>query len=150
MTTLFWSCKKTGDDLMAEVLAKINAKLAKPKALCLKKVVPGTRPKLPPGLQPVPGASFDALDWRRLHEYLARVLAGDAPRENDREEWEQLLYNLELMTDSAGERVATVDGILLFGKRPSRYLPQSGVRAICYAGAEPDYATRADETCAGP
>ena len=102
------------------------------------------------GLQPVPGASFDALDWRRLHEYLARVLAGDAPRENDREEWEQLLYNLELMTDSAGERVATVDGILLFGKKPSRYLPQSGVRAICYAGTEPDYATRADENLRGP
>ena len=101
------------------------------------------------GLLPVPGADFDALDWRRLHEYLTRVLAADAPDLEDRHGWETLLHNLELMTDSAGERVATANGILLFGKQPSRFLPQSGVRAVCYAGDEPDYAVRADERLHG-
>ena len=102
------------------------------------------------GLKPVPGAGLDALDLRRLRDYLTRVLDGDAPTEDDRTGWEMLLRNLELMTESAGARVATIDGLLLFGKAPERYLPQSGVRAICYPGAEPDYAARADEDLRGP
>ena len=102
------------------------------------------------GLKPAPGAGLDALDLRRLRDYLTRVLGGDAPAEDDRREWETLLRNLELMTEAAGARVATVDGLLLFGESPERYLPQSGVRAICYPGAEPDYAARADEDLRGP
>ena len=102
------------------------------------------------GMQPVPGAGFDALDWRRLTEYLTRVLAGDAPDLDDRAGWEQLLYNLELMTEYDEGHVATVNGILLFGKQPGRYLPQSGVRAVCYAGDAPDYAARADQRLQGP
>ena len=102
------------------------------------------------GLKPAPGAGLDALDLRRLRDYLTRVLGGDAPAEDDPSGWETLLRNLELMTESAGARVATVDGLLLFGKTPERHLPQSGVRAICYPGAEPAYATRADEDLRGP
>ena len=102
------------------------------------------------GLKPAPGAGLDALDLRRLRDYLIRVLGGDAPAEDDPSGWETLLRNLELMTESAGARVATVDGLLLFGKAPERHLPQSGVRAICYPGAEPAYATRADEDLRGP
>lgn len=102
------------------------------------------------GMQPVPGAEFNALDWRRLTEYLTRVLAGDAPHLDDRSGWEQLLYNLELMTEYDEGRVATVNGVLLFGKQPGRYLPQSGVRAACYAGDAPDYAARADQRLQGP
>ena len=102
------------------------------------------------GLKPAPGAGFDALDLRRLRDYLARVLGGGAPAEDDRAGWQALLRNLELMTESAGARVATVDGLLLFGRTPERHLPQSGVRAVCYPGAEPGYATRADEDLRGP
>ena len=102
------------------------------------------------GIKPVPGADFDALDLRRLRDYLTRILDGNAPAEDDRFGWEALLCNLELMTESAGARVATVDGLLLFGRTPGRYLPQSGVRAICYPGVEADYATRADEDLRGP
>ena len=102
------------------------------------------------GLKPAPGAGLDALDLRRLRDYLTRVLGGDAPAADDWAGWEMLLRNLELMTESAGARVATVDGLLLFGKAPERYLPQSGVRAVCYPGAEPDYAARADEDLRGP
>ena len=102
------------------------------------------------GLKPAPGAGLDALDLRRLRDYLTRVLGGDAPAEDDPSGWETLLRNLELMAESAGARVATVDGLLLFGEAPERHLPQSGVRAICYPGAEPAYATRADEDLRGP
>ena len=102
------------------------------------------------GLKPAPGASLDTLDIRRLRDYLSRVLAGDVPGENDVEGWESLLRNLELMTESAGQLVATIDGALLFGRKPNRFVPQSGVRAICYPGSDADYATRADEDLRGP
>ena len=102
------------------------------------------------GLKPAPGAGLDALDLRRLRDYLTRVLGGDAPAADDQIGWETLLRNLELMTESAGVHVATVDGLLLFGKAPERHLPQSGVRAVCYPGVDPDYAARADEDLRGP
>ena len=100
------------------------------------------------GLKPAPGAGLDALDRRRLRDYLTRVLGGDAPAEGDPSGWETLLRNLELMTESAGARVATVDGLLLFGKAPERHLPQSGVRAICYPG--PPMRPAPTKTCAAP
>ena len=102
------------------------------------------------GLKPVPGAGLETLDMRRLRDYFVRVLGGGAPDEADADEWEQLLRNLDLATTSVGRTVATIDGMLLFGRTPARYLPQSGVRAICYPATEPDYATRADEDLRGP
>lgn len=102
------------------------------------------------GLKPVPGAGFDAFDLRRLLDYLTRVVGGDAPAQDDRAGWETLLCNLGLMIDSAGVCVATVDGLLLFGMEPARYLPQSGIRALCYGEEEAGYAARADEDLRGP
>ncbi len=102
------------------------------------------------GLKPVPGTSIDALDRRRLRDYFARVLEGDVPPEDDDDQWQQLLCNLDLAVKSAGRVAATVDGMLLFGTNPKRFLPQSGVRAVCYPGEEPDYAVRADEDLKGP
>ena len=101
------------------------------------------------GAKPVPGAGFEVLDWRRLRDWLVRVLGGDAPDSEDRPGWETLLRNLDLMTVSAGQVVATVDGVLLFGRDPKRQVPQAGIRAICYLGEEADYAVRADEDLRG-
>lgn len=102
------------------------------------------------GLKPVPGADFGALDLRRLKDYFVRVTNGAVPKDDDVLGWETLLRNLDLMTTAAaGQHVATVDGLLLFGRVPGRFLPQSGVRAVCYPGVEPDYATRADEDLRG-
>jgi ATP-dependent DNA helicase RecG len=102
------------------------------------------------GLKPVPGASLEELDRRRLRDYFLRVLGGGAPTDGDTGIWQQLLRNMDLMTVAAGQTLATIDGMLLFGKNPKRFLPQSGVRAVCYPGVEPDYATRADEELKGP
>lgn len=102
------------------------------------------------GLKPVPGADFDAFDSRRLRDYLSSLSYDPVPSESDLKDWETLLRNIELMTDSAGQFVATIDGLLLFGRTPQRYVSQSGIRAICYTGTEPDYATRADEDLRGP
>jgi ATP-dependent DNA helicase RecG len=102
------------------------------------------------GLKPVPGADLEALDQRRLRDYFTRVLRGDAPREGDVSAWTRLLKNVELMTTSAALEVATIDGILLFGVSPARFVRQSGIRAVCYPGPRADYATRADEQLRGP
>ena len=102
------------------------------------------------GLKPVLGTAIDSLSQRHLRDYFDRVLGSSVPPANDVDQWQRLLQNLELATPTAGRMVATVDGMLLFGKNPKRFLPQSGIRAICYLGQEPDYATRADEDLKGP
>jgi ATP-dependent DNA helicase RecG len=102
------------------------------------------------GLKPVPGAGLDAFDRRRLRDYFERVRGGTLPADDDSTAWETLLGNMKLMTVSAGQRTATIDGMLLFGENPHSYLPQSGIRAVCHHGAEPDYATRADQDLRGP
>ncbi len=102
------------------------------------------------GLKPVPGSGLADLDRRRLQDYFGRVLLSDYPDQQDSREWERLLINLELMAGAEAGTVATVDGILLFGVNPKRFLPQAGIRAIAYAGDEPDYPTRADQDLNGP
>ena len=102
------------------------------------------------GMKPVPGADWSAFDHRRLRDYFIRVLQSDTPQDSDRAGWEGLLTNVDLMTESADRCVATTDGLLLFGSRPQRFLPQSGIRAICYPGKNRDYAARADEDIRGP
>ena len=102
------------------------------------------------GIKPVLGTDVDTLDPRRLGDYFVRVLGGTAPSDNDADEWRKLLLNLDLATTSHERLSATIDGMLLFGKNPKRFLSQSGIRAICYTGKESDYATRADEDLRGP
>ena len=102
------------------------------------------------GLKPVPGTTLGALDPWRLRDYLTRVLGGDVPDDQDAIPWENLVRHLGLATSVAGHTVPTMDGMLLFGQNPGRFMPQSGLRGICYPGTEPDYAVRADEDSKGP
>ncbi|WP_420444822.1 ATP-binding protein [Candidatus Poriferisodalis sp.] len=101
------------------------------------------------GLKPVPGTSVADLDERRLRDYFARIrLDKDTPSAGSNS-WRRLLRNLELATEADAETYATVDGMLLFGSNTGRFLPQCGIRAVCFVGSEPDYATRADESIKG-
>ena len=102
------------------------------------------------GLKPVLGAGIDSLDARRLSDFFVRILGDTASINDDADAWRTLLSNLDLATASASRIAATIDGMLLFGRNPKRLLPQSGIRAVCYLGDEPDYATRADEDLKGP
>ncbi len=102
------------------------------------------------GLKPVMGADIDDLDYRRLQDYFTRVLGFTDVPSPDSGGWNTLLRNLDLAVVSGGRTVPTVDGMLLFGHKAGRFLPQSGIRAICYPGEEPGYAARADESIKGP
>ena len=81
------------------------------------------------GLKPVLGTDLDTLDSRRLQDYLVRVLGGPVPNADDSDEWRTLLLNLDLATTWNERTTATIDGTLLFGKNPKRFLPQSLSRA---------------------
>ena len=96
--------------------------------------------------KPVAGAAIDTLDLRRLRDYFVRVLCGDAPEEK---EVEECLLNLGLATASP-QWSATINGMLLFGKNPKRFLPQSGVRAIRYSGETHHHPVLAAENLKGP
>ena len=64
-------------------------------------------------------------------------------------EWESLLVNTEIL-DDGNRRAATVTGLMLFGKDPSRFLPQAKIDAVAYFGSEKDYAARERGTLRGP
>ena len=102
------------------------------------------------GTKPVIGTTVEDLNHRRLADYFGSVLDGAMPLEDEHEHWLTLLQNHDFATIWAGNVAATVDGMLLFGQNLRRFLPQSGVRAVCYIGTGPDYPTRADEEIKGP
>lgn len=102
------------------------------------------------GMKPATSTTWDSLDFRRVQDYYDRLVPGTPPPLDDIDHWQRELQNLELMVEIGGRTVVTIDGIILFGNNPGRFVPQSGIRAICYPGVEPDYATRADENIKGP
>jgi len=63
--------------------------------------------------------------------------------------WESLLVNTELLDDST-RRAATVAGWMLFGKKPSRFLPLAKSDAAAYFDSEKDYAAKERSTLRGP
>ena len=64
-------------------------------------------------------------------------------------EWVSLLVNTEFLHDS-DRQPTTVAGLLLFGRQPTRYLPQAKIDAVAYFGTEKDYDARERRTLRGP
>lgn len=89
-------------------------------------------------LTPVSGAKFSDLDIRRLKDYFIRIRQqlDIVPSDDDEAGWKTLLTNTEFM-DEDGINIA---GILLFGHKPQRFLPQASISAVAYPGREKDYA----------
>ena len=100
--------------------------------------------------RPVPGSSLDDLDRRRLVNYFRDLRRQYCPPPDAAESWRGLLVNSELMVEDRGNVMASGAGLLLFGARPNRFLPQAGISAVAYAGAEKDYDAKARATLRGP
>lgn len=100
-------------------------------------------------IKPVPGSSLKDLDINRLINYFKDIRRQDCP-EQDEKQWEILLINTEIMVESRGKAIPTVGGMLLFGKTPNRYLPQSGISAVAYPGMKKDYEAIERETIRRP
>ena len=101
--------------------------------------------------KPVPGAGLEDFDIRRLNNYFRDIRRQSCPSERDREAWTRLLVNTEFMcVDHRGRTMPSAGGLLLFGGRPQRYLPQAGISAAAYTTAEKDYNAKARATLRGP
>ena len=99
--------------------------------------------------KPVPGASLIDFDMRRLLNYFRDVRRQSYPDANDSEAWMRLLINTELMYEERGFSMPSAGGLLLFGKRPQKFLPQAGISAAIYTGSEKDYDAKARATLRG-
>lgn len=100
--------------------------------------------------KPVPGATLKDLDRRRLANYFRDMRGQDCPDEADDDGWSTLLVNTELMAEDRGRAVPSVGGLLLFGLRPNKFLPQAGITAVAYPGPEKDYNAKERATLRGP
>lgn len=100
--------------------------------------------------KPIPGSSLADLDLARLTNYFREVRRQECPDLADRLGWERLLVNTELMAEDRGRPMPSVAGMLLFGLRPKKFLPQSGISAAAFPGVEKDYAARARQVLSGP
>ena len=97
-------------------------------------------------IRPVRGTDLDSLDLARLRNYFRVLQRRDAPSLADRQGWEQLLGNLDLLADGC----ATGAGLLLFGTNPNRRLPQAGITAAAFPGVEKTYDTDDEMVIRGP
>ena len=100
--------------------------------------------------KPVPGSVLADLDRRRLTNYFRDVRRQACPDEGDEQGWIQLLLNTELMAEDRGRAMLSAGGALLFGVRPNKYLPQSGITAVAYLGTDKDYDAKERAVFRGP
>lgn len=95
-------------------------------------------------LQPLSGATLETLDLRRLTEYFRDVRERDAPDVTARDDWERLLLNTEYLTESSqsGPPVASLAGMVLFGRELRRFAPFSAIDCAAYPDRHKTYETR--------
>lgn len=101
-------------------------------------------------IKPVSGTHFESLDHHCIENYFKEILKQDCPSLTDRDGWIRILLNTDILLEDRGKVMATVGGLLLFGNRPNRHLPQAGITATAYPGHEKDYATLDEEVIRGP
>lgn len=97
---------------------------------------------------PVPKSSFDDLDPERLRHYWKRTFGLDIDRYRDT--LEDILINARIMTAADEGRLITIAGMLIFGREPERFLPQTGITAVRFRGREMDYNTLDRKDISGP
>ena len=100
--------------------------------------------------KPVPGATLDDYDMRRLTNYFRDIRQQECPDLTEMEGWSRLLVNLGLAFEDRGRTLPSVAGLLLFGKNPNRQLPQAGISAVAFGGIEKDYDIKARAVLRGP
>lgn len=98
---------------------------------------------------PVSGTDFSHLDIRRVRDYFSRVRKLSPLPDNDAD-WQRLLVNMEYMTEQNQNFLCTVAGLILFGRKPKRFLFQAGTEWAVFPGTEKDYDTRDRSGLDGP
>lgn len=82
----------------------------------------------------ISGSKLEDLDLDKIENYLQMITG---KRFEDLEiSQERLLENKEIVVYGEGGYQVTVAGMLVFGKRPGRYLPQSGIKLVRFKGTD--------------
>lgn len=97
-------------------------------------------------ITPVRETDISSLDLERLQNYFRIVQPRETPPLANRDGWERLLANLDLISDGC----TTGAGLLLFGANPNRRLPQAGITAAAFPGSEKTYDTVDEMVIRGP
>jgi ATP-dependent DNA helicase RecG len=101
-------------------------------------------------LMPVAGSSVASLDKARLENYLRDIIQDPEVPQTDGA-WIQRLLGLGfLVEDPGGQPVCTIAGLVLFGISPRRYLRQTGLRLLAFAGEDKEYRSLLDEVIDAP
>jgi len=84
---------------------------------------------------PIPQTSFDDLDKNRLGDFFKKLKFIDV-QNISKDELILKLMNADIMKSMDYGKVATVGGLLIFGKKPEEFLPQSTVTFVHFKGNE--------------
>ena len=89
---------------------------------------------------PVLGSSLDHLSIPAFSEYHQRQFGMTLEEQLEQSGMEliTLLRNMRLLFDLDGELVASVAGLLIFGRSPQQFMPQSRVSAVSFSGNDED------------
>lgn len=98
---------------------------------------------------PVPRTDINCLDEARLMNYVKDIL-GDPQVPQTPQAWQARLLGLSLLTEAAGNICCTIAGLVLFGKRPRRFLKQAGLRVMAFSTADKQYKAAFDDILDGP
>ncbi len=101
-------------------------------------------------IKAVPDTGPESFDWDRIENYYRNVRKRTVPDRTEVEAWRRILLNSDLTVLAGDDGVASVAGLLLFGKQPSRRLPQAGMTAVAFPGTEKTYETIDEERIRGP
>lgn len=86
-------------------------------------------------IAPVERTNMDALDPSKLHQYFETSYQIEY-MDLRPEEQHNIVTNTDILVEIDEQYRASVGGILLFGKQPQRYLPQSSVMFAVFHGSE--------------
>ena len=100
-------------------------------------------------VMPVPRTDISCLDEARLLDYFRNILR-DPDMPQSPEQWQTRLLGLSFLTEAGGNICCTIAGLVLFGKRPRRYLKQSGLRIMSFHGPDKEYQAALDDILDGP
>lgn len=99
---------------------------------------------------PVAGTSLGNIDLDRLDYYLRSVIK-DPEIPVTESDWIERLLGLGLMAEDAmGKKVCSIAGLLCFGINPRRFLGQSGLRLMAFAGEDKEYRALLDVVLDAP
>ncbi|MBI4756864.1 MAG: putative DNA binding domain-containing protein [Betaproteobacteria bacterium] len=97
---------------------------------------------------PVSGADLNVLDSRRVTDYVERLLGDNPPA--DRFALEARLSALGFMAGTERGVMASLGGVVLFGKAPRRLVRQAGLRIMVFEGKDRSYEAKLDDIVDAP